>query len=311
VAALSQLAAKLRDHRHMPGTSIKPPPIRLTQTRRESHRLGLEMTKIWLAAAFTLLGSVSALAADLPARTYTKAPAMVAAAYDWTGWYIGVNGGGAWSDGRTGAFGSTSDVSYYSSALRDGYLPANYGAKHEGGFGGAQLGYNMQSGSWLFGIEADIQGADIGRTTNMSFPGGGTSVPSVSEARDHIDWFGTVRGRAGVTVDRVLFYGTGGLAYGGVRSSFRTSDLAGIEPTFGSSSGTRVGWAAGAGIEWAFAANWTVKAEYLHVDLGSTDVTGASLTSPTSLITYRYDHTFDAARVGINYRFGGPIIAKY
>ena len=269
------------------------------------------MKSIWLSATFLISAVASATAADLPARSYTKAPA-IAAAYDWSGWYAGANGGYGWGDDRTGVFSSTNDIFYYGSALAVGYLPTNYGAKHDGGFGGVQAGYNMQSGIWLVGIEADIQGADIGRTANSSFPGvGGGIVPSVSEARDHIDWFGTVRGRAGFVVDRVLFYGTGGFAYGGVRSSFRTADLGNVEPVVGSSSGTRIGWAAGAGIEWAVGTNWTIRAEYLHVDLGSTDVQGLTIPSPTELITYRYDHNFDAARIGINYKFGGPVIAKY
>jgi len=269
------------------------------------------MTKLWLTATFTLIGAVSALAEDLP-RGYTRAPAMIASVPDWSGWYVGANAGYGWGGSRTGTFRSTNDIFYYGSALDSGYLPTNYGARHDGGFGGAQAGYNIQSDLWLIGLEADIQGADIGRAANSSFPGSGLGiVPSASEGRDHIDWFGTLRGRVGIVADRVLFYGTGGFAYGGVKSSFRTSDPGNIEPTFGSSGGTRVGWAAGAGIEWSFAANWSVKAEYLHVDLGSTDVTGASLTSPRSLIVYRYDHDFDAVRLGINYRFGGPITSRH
>jgi outer membrane immunogenic protein len=267
-----------------------------------------------MVAAVCLASVASASAADLTARPYAKAPAMTAVAYNWTGWYVGVNGGGAWGHG-TGNFVSTNDLGFFGPALRSGYLPQSLNARHSGGFGGAQMGYNWQMNNWLIGLEADIQGSDIGSSSTINFAGiPGVAVPGITEGRDHINWFGTVRGRMGFVVDQVLFYGTGGLAYGGVNSSVSNLNLVAAAPfnlISGSVSDTRVGWAAGAGIEWAFAPNWTVKAEYLHIDLGSTDVAMSTAPAPASTATYRFDHQVETARLGVNYRFGGPVVARY
>jgi len=269
-------------------------------------------TKLILSAVTALLAGVSAAsAADLAARPYTKAPmAPMVAVYNWTGFYIGVNGGGAWgnSSGTLDSF-----TAGFTQAVADGGTPALLGAKHEGYFGGGQIGYNWQATNFVFGLEADIQGADIGRTTTVIFPGGGLTNPSVSTGRDHIDWFGTARGRVGFAVNNVLLYGTGGFAFGGVQTS--VSNV--YNPTtsgnfFGSSSDTRTGWAAGAGIEWGFAPNWTVKGEYLHIDLGSSNTTIVDpVNFPAESATYRFHHELDTARIGVNYKFGGPVVAKY
>jgi outer membrane immunogenic protein len=263
--------------------------------------------------SFGLIGSASA--ADLAARPYTKAPPMVDPVFSWTGWYIGVNGGGSFgsSTGRLDSFTTAPPGASFLPAVTAGGTPQSLGAKHEGGFGGGQVGYNWQQGMWVYGLETDIQGAGIGSTSTVTFPGGGGTVPSVSTGRDRIDWFGTFRGRVGVAVDRVLFYGTGGLAYGGVKSTATNLYTPAAAGTFmGSTSDTKVGWAAGAGVEWAFAPNWSLKAEYLHVDLGRSTVTIADpVNFPISFANYRFSHTFDTVRAGINYKFGGPILAKY
>lgn len=258
------------------------------------------------------LGFCGAHAADLPVKAR---PLPVAGGYNWTGWYAGVNGGYSWdnSTGSLTAFTTAPAGASFGPAVAAGGTPTFLSAKHEGGFGGGQVGYNWQMTNWLVGLEADIQGADIGRTSTILFPGGGGTAPSISTGRDHIDWFGTFRGRVGLTVNNVLFYGTGGLAYGSARSSVTNVFTPGTAGTFvGSASTTRVGWAAGAGVEWGFAPNWTVKGEYLHVDLGSTNVTMADpVNFPISFATYHFHHELDTVRVGVNYRFGGPIVAKY
>ena len=261
-----------------------------------------------LTAAIALIGLTAiAAAADLPARTYTKAPEYVPTCA-WCGWYIGANGGGTWDDNTGGLTGFTT---LFAPEVALGLTPSSLGAKHEGGFGGGQFGFNWAASNWLVGFEADIQGADIGRTNTIAVP-----IPdvlsSVSTGRDHIDWFGTVRGRLGATFGNVLFYGTGGLAFGGVDSSVSNA-FPGIGVNFaGSSSDTRFGWAAGLGLEWMFAPNWSFKAEYLHVDLGSTDVRiAAPAQFPAEFADYHFHHAFESARVGVNYHFGGPIVAKY
>ena len=263
-----------------------------------------------LASAVTLgiAGLGAASAADMAVKA-RPAPVPVDLGYNWSGWYVGVNGGWAWDDstGRLDSF-----TAAFGPPIAGGAVPTDLGAKREGGFGGGQVGYNWQRDRWVFGLEADIQGADIGRTNTILFPGSALFVPTVTTARDHTDWFGTARGRVGFAANNVLFYGTGGLAYGGVNSSVR--DI-GTPPTTGnfagSASDTRFGWAAGAGIEWGFIGNWTVRGEYLHVDLGSSNVTMTDPQFPGQSATYRFHHQIDAARIAVNYRFGGPVVAKY
>lgn len=259
------------------------------------------------------LGAASAADMAVKAPMY-KAPPPVAV-YSWNGWYVGVNGGYAWdnSTGNLNAFSTTPPGDNFGPAVAAGGTPSFLGAKHEGGFGGAQVGYNWQMTNWLLGAEADIQGADIGRTSTIVFPGGGGIVPSVSTGRDHLDWFGTVRGRVGFVASTVLFYGTGGFAYGGVRSSVTNVFTPGTAGTFaGSSSDTRFGWVAGAGVEWGFAPNWSVKGEYLHIDLGSSNTTMFDpVNFPGAFATYRFHHELDTVRVGVNYHFAGPVVAKY
>jgi outer membrane immunogenic protein len=272
----------------------------------------------WALASVVSLG-IGGLGAASAADMAVKAPVYKApplAVYGWTGWYVGVNGGYAWdnSTGNLNAFSTTPAVNNFGPAVAAGGTPSFLGAKHEGGFGGAQVGYNwLTNNSWLLGAEADIQGASIGQTSTIVFPGGGGIVPSVSTGRDHLDWFGTVRGRLGFVTNSVLFYGTGGFAYGGVRTSVTNLFTPATSGTFtGSSSDTRVGWAAGAGVEWGFAPNWSVKGEYLHVDLGSSNTTIFDpVNFPGAFATYRFHHELDTVRVGVNYHFPGPVVAKY
>ena len=175
--------------------------------------------------------TVSAQAADL--NYGSRAPYTVNQplnAYSWAGPYLGGNLGYAW--------GSVD----------------NNPTKPSGFAGGVQAGYNFQTGPWVFGIEGDIQASGAEQT----FAPWKFSNP----------WFGTVRGRAGYALNNVLFYGTGGLAFGELRAT-----------TFGlTESNTNAGWTLGVGAEMGFAPNWSAKVEYLYVDLANSNfvVTGAS-----------------------------------
>ncbi len=180
------------------------------------------------------------MAADLPRAMPTKAPAYVPAAYNWTGFYAGLNGGYGWGRSRWSSFGNSSDPS--------------------GGMVGGTFGYNWQAlGSpWVFGIEGDIDWSDMrGTFTNAACPAG-------CETRNN--WLGTVRGRVGYAWDRVMPYITGGLAVGDIEAN---------QAGFAKQGDTNAGWTVGAGVEAAIVGNWTAKVEYLHVDLGSTDCTTA------------------------------------
>lgn len=227
----------------------------------------------------------------------------------WTGFYVGVNGGYGWG-GRVGDLVATSGGLGILGAVAAGTIPGFLGVRAEGGFGGAQAGYNWQSSHFVFGIEGDIQGAAMKQSlvlTHAAIPG---FFATMHTASSELDWFGTVRGRIGYAWNQVLLYGTGGVAYG------FTSDSASSQvvppPPFGtgSNSGTRVGWAAGAGVEWAFRPSWSVKGEYLRADLGSSTTRVAFPSG--DFIDYRFRHTYDIVRVGINYKFGStPVVAKY
>ena len=215
---------------------------------------------IGIAAIASLL-TTSAFAADLAPRMYTKAPPPVAAVYNWTGFYIGGNIGYSW--------GRSSDTSTLTNGAGTVLFASADRSNLNGVVGGGQIGYNWQLQNWVLGLEADIQGTDEKGTRNFICPTGvctpttfigglavipvpGPAVPVALSQK--IDWFGTVRGRAGVLVSpQVLLYATGGLAYGGVNSS----ETIGLAPVGFSNTDTRVGYTVGAGVEGVIGGNWT------------------------------------------------------
>jgi outer membrane immunogenic protein len=275
-------------------------------------------------AAVTSLFTASAFAADLPVRTYTKAPAYVDPGYNWTGFYVGGNIGYSW--------GRSSDTSSLTNGAGTTLFSSADKTNLDGIVGGGQAGYNWQMQNWVWGLEADIQGTDekgsrgftcpTGICTAGTLPAGffalvfvipGAAVPVSLEQK--IDWFGTVRGRAGVLVSpKVLLYATGGLAYGEVKS---TETIGG----FGfSNTDTRVGYTVGAGIEGVIAGNWTAKLEYLYVDLGRTSGSfataipafgGGAVASGTLTSSYSSRISDNVLRAGLNYKFAGPVVARY
>jgi outer membrane immunogenic protein len=290
------------------------------------------VVKKFVAALFSVaLGAATASAADLPARTYTKAPIAVAVVYDWTGFYIGGNAGYSWGRERTdGTLTGTQNVSVFRTAGPTlvsstdtvlGALPLIGRADVNGFVGGGQAGYNWQRGTWLFGLEADIQGSDEHARADVCTVAGCPPGSTLFTANYRLDWFGTARGRVGfLPTQRVLLYATGGLAYG---------HLSATEPTIPLSWGsTRAGWTVGAGVEAAIDSNWSVKLEYLYMDLGNIGGSGATATAVTNALNtptpgfntvttttltsaFNTRFTDNILRVGVNYRFGGPVVAKY
>jgi outer membrane immunogenic protein len=237
--------------------------------------------------------SGSALAADLPLPTYTKAPAtkapaIPAPAYNWSGWYGGLNAG--WVGGAGSVSNNASivsnDIPEVAEAMARG--ATNTAGASSGFIGGGQFGYNYQfSHLFVAGFEADIQGL-TGAHKGSSSAVGTVLVPNpVSNAPTHIasvvtnstnshglSYLGTLRARIGVLVaPSFLLYATGGLAYGGARSdttivqSIDDPPLATLK-TSGSFSKTRVGYAVGAGGEWMLSSNWSAKLEYLVLRFG-------------------------------------------
>ena len=252
---------------------------------------------VMVTAALTAPG----LAADLGARTYTKAP-VVAPVSNWSGFYIGGNLGYGWGDGN-------SDFSFLPTPVDFNVNNATLGARSTGVTGGAQLGYNWQIGSLVTGLEADIQGSSINGSARATSIIASTGAPdpngSFLTSEHKLSWFGTVRGRLGVTVTPdLLLYGTGGLAYGHVDASANSQFNGGIFEAPASVSKTKVGWTAGAGAEWMFAHNWSAKLEYLYVDLGSESAIGDfTPVDPLFKVGYNWRFRENIARVGVNYHF--------
>jgi outer membrane immunogenic protein len=277
------------------------------------------MKRILMGAAIASMLSTGALAADLAPRMYTKAPVAPPVVYDWTGFYIGGNVGYSW--------GRSSDTSTLTNGAGTVLFTSGGSSNLDGVIGGGQIGYNWEMQNWLFGLEADIQGADERGSRSFTCGTGvctpATPIPGVLPIfnpgpavpvtlAQKIDWFGTVRGRIGLlATPSVLLYGTGGLAYGGVN----TSETIGAAALGFSNTDTRVGWTLGAGIEGALGGGWSAKLEYLYMDLGKTS--DSSLTPIAALgggfISSDFNSriTDNILRVGVNYKFGGPVVARY
>jgi outer membrane immunogenic protein len=240
--------------------------------------------------------AIPALAADLPAREYAKSPPIVPPVpyYDWSGFYIGGNVGGSW--GHASSTNTALDGTFVSSGSRNDSAV----------IGGGQIGYNfMVAPHFLLGAEADVQGSSS--RSSVTSPDGSNSFAS------RLDDFGTVRGRAGFTADNWLFYGTGGFAWSqGSVTRTQITAVASVPPipaaagTVETANNTRTGWAAGAGIEYGITPNWTVRAEYLYLDLGS-----VTSVFPLSNRQQTTSANMSIARIGVNYKFGGPVVARY
>ena len=237
-------------------------------------------------AATALAGS--AYAADLPSRR-APPPAYIPPVpiFTWTGFYIGANAGGAFR---------TNNNLYNNALFFGGAAPVfgfNNGSNNGRFIGGGQAGVNYQVGQFVFGVEGDGQALVGGRPTFPGGVGGGST-----------SFLGTVRGRGGLAFDRLLVYGTGGVAFGNSNlPTTAVATVAGIPGFFTTANGNnmRVGYAVGAGLEYAFAPNWSVKAEYLFTDLGRNNRAYLLGTGPGFTVTGREQNHI--VRAGINYHF--------
>jgi outer membrane immunogenic protein len=261
------------------------------------------------AALSVILGISAASAADMA----VKAPSIpIPPPCVWCGFYVGINGGGAFTEDRSVVVSETFAGAPFVSGTWPGF--GTFGTRNvNGGFGGGQAGYNWQRDRWVFGLEADIQGADIRGSSAATIPyiSAGNSI--TAGVTERLDWFGTVRGRVGYAWDRLLIYGTGGFAYGQVRSSLTMTDTFGFSSA-ASNTTTRTGYAVGAGGEYAFGTNWSAKVEYQYINLGRGTLNAVEFAGgvPTGFAvsnTTRFD--YHTVRVGLNYKFGGPVVAKY
>jgi outer membrane immunogenic protein len=252
------------------------------------------MKKILLGVVGLIaLGAAPALAADLPVRTYSRAPAMIAAVYDWSGFYVGLNAGG----------GSSHKCWDISNDLGATVVPVREGCHNAtGALAGGQAGFRWQSGTWVFGVE--------GQGDWTSFKGSNISAfaPLTGATNQtKIDALGLLTGQVGYAWDSVLFYVKGG---GAVLADRYNGLVTGTNVIFDSARETRWGGTVGAGIEFGFAPNWSVAAEYDHLFMGSRNLNFA-LTNGTLSRIDRISQDADIGTIRVNYRWGGPVIAKY
>jgi outer membrane immunogenic protein len=275
--------------------------------------------------ALTSALATSALAADLPVKAPPIVPPVV---YNWTGFYAGLNGGYSW--------GNTNNS--FATPLLPAYAYSASQSMNGWVFGG-QAGYNWQfSPKWVFGLEGDIDGTGQRGTATqtpntavtvfvpgfaaLALPTITTTTTTAASLEEKLPWLATFRGRIGVLPsDRVLLYATGGLAVGEVKSTSLIATTTTVVPSFGpgatatsaaalaTANTTRAGWTVGAGIEGAFAANWTARLEYLYVDLGTLNNTFVGVGAFAPLLTSSHV-TDNIVRVGVNYQFSG-VVARY
>jgi len=248
------------------------------------------MTKRWLtgvaAAALTVAGAFAAQAADLPTRKEAPAPVFVPPPFTWTGFYIGVNAGGVWStgDAHSTVFANGFPVANVTNpSWIYGYWPNGNLKNDDVGFiGGGQAGYNYQWGAWVFGVETDFDGSSLSKSRNFIGPAFSNPIfgPTfgsndwlAANGKISLDWLGSTRGRIGFVAtpdNRLMFYGTGGFAYGGGSAHLNVYDnVNGWYWSSGNHDQTRTGWTVGGGVEYAWTNNIIIGAEYLYYNLGS------------------------------------------
>ena len=278
------------------------------------------MKRTLLIAALFASATAPALAADLPYKAPPPAPVMIPVV-NWTGFYVGINGGYSW--GKAGR-----ELSFFNPLTGIQIIPpvgsgATSDSNLNGGVFGGQLGYNWQSGNWVFGFETDAQWTGqrgtASRLCGLLATAASACLPGVAlgtsaAVEQHLEWFGTFRGRAGMLVTpSTLLYVTGGAAYGSLNTDVTVTSITPLGlPVSVTRSGesSKFGWTIGGGIESKlsmFGNNWSGKLEYLYMDLGTVESTtgiGTGVLIGTNLSTRVTDSIF---RAGINYQFSaGP-----
>ena len=266
------------------------------------------MWKSVLGAAATALIAAPAFAADMPVKASRPVPVEL---YNWTGWYVGVNAGYGWHRNANVTFSNITGT-----LVSPTGVPGIVSPNVKGFLAGGQIGYNAQVGNFLYGIEADADYANISGSARAF---GLIDTRRNSLGNQRLGSFGTLRGRLGIVNDRLLVYGTGGLAFGHATSASAFSNTDGCVfpggganqcPT-GSASELRLGWTAGAGLEFALSRDWSAKAEYLYYDLGRTSYTLTDPNFPGVSCGASTSYRGNVVRGGINYRFGAPVVARY
>ena len=257
-----------------------------------------------VGVSLAALGIGSASAADMAARApaYTKAPVMPVAVYNWSGFYIGGNAGGAsshncWTTNAVVGIGAVA--------------PTDEGCHNAtGAVAGGQIGYRWQLTNWVFGLEAQGDWADL-KGSNISSPAAFSPLSNQTK----IDSIGLFTGQIGYAWNNVLWYGKGGAAvthdkYNGISPGFTFQGLVFPAGTFDQASESRWGGVIGTGIEFGFAPGWSVAFEYDHLFMGNRNL---NFNTPAGVFirTDNIKQNVDMGTVRFNYTFGGPVVAKY
>jgi outer membrane immunogenic protein len=267
--------------------------------------------KFLLAAAGAVVLTGSAFAAE-PLPPPPPPPPV----FTWTGVYVGAQIGGAWGTGQFANFNGFFP-------LTGTFLNTSLGGTPSGVIGGGHIGYQIQLNQWILGIEGSVDGTSLTKTVTAGFPNflGGSFLTADSSA----DIQGSIRGKLGFAWDRVMIYGTGGVAFGGFDTDFSLASRGFVTPTgavipafvaSNSFSTTRVGWTAGGGVQYAVNNNWWVFVEYRYSDFGSLR-NGAFPNLPTGIV-FNGSRSLaeNQVQAGISYKFDlfpppAPVVAKY
>jgi outer membrane immunogenic protein len=253
-----------------------------------------------------LLGAVAgagliapAMAADMP----VKAPPQVAAAvYSWTGFYIGAHAGYGWNDNA--------------STILDGGVtfPAGFviATEPKGGLFGGQVGFNLQSGPVVYGVEVDGAVATLTDTTRSQSP---LIAGRYNDSRRDIDWLVTAAGRLGYAVNNWLWFAKGGYAWAKHTAYSETFSPAGAVLVTNVADDVRGGWLVGGGVEWGLAANWSLKVEYNYIDFGSKNISSTQTVvgGAVTAVPRDVDSHMQIVKAGLNFRWGGSdaVVARY
>lgn len=265
-----------------------------------------------LVAAMLFPGLASA--ADMAVKAPPPAPPV--AVYNWTGFYVGGHVGGSWTDSGSNfdpQFDGVTDIADWNRS------PETYGLGRSSVLAGVHAGYNWQAApNFVIGIEGDWSWTnnDSSQSINTRNAAGVAFVPASPGVMSRkTDWLASARGRLGVLVTpNLLLYGTGGAAFADTKFAGTLSSLPPGTTWAVNFDDTRVGWVAGGGGEWAVTSNWLLRAEYLYYRLPGANAiaTGNPNNFPGFTIRYNWsDFNVQVARVGLSYKFGGPVVAKY
>lgn len=261
--------------------------------------------KALVIAAALAASTIVAGAADIQRPVYKAAPVMTA--YNWSGFYAGINAGWGQNVEQTNLFGTDA---FSSGAIDIGVIPGSLDPRQQGWVVGGQAGYRWQMGAFVYGADLEFNWSDVNGGRNDVFTLSPLGIPAsvTTTTNSELNWYGTLAGTIGFAFDRVLVYGKGGVAYGEIRNEITNTLSTPIAPLNGTATGSfdgkEWGWVVGAGIEAALVGGWTIGAEYTYLDFGQSSVAyGTTIAGANIGFVADRDNTFHMVKGRLNYRF--------